>query len=187
MSAPHPLAAALIERLQSFQTSRILDFAAGSGRNTRALLAGGFTVVAIDDATAASTTPFDGVEGWFDAAISTHGLLHGTVDLVASHFEAISDRLKPSGLFYATFGSTRDSRFGRGERLDDWSFAPLEGEERGIAHAYFERSTIGALLERHLKIESLEERAVDDVAGAWAHRERPLRGAVHWFAIGRKK
>lgn len=185
--APHPLAAALIERLQSRSGSRILDFAAGAGRNTKALRAAGFTVVAIDDAAAASEQPLAGVDGTFEAAISTHGLLHGTVATIASHLESISDRLESGGLLYATFGSTRDSRFGRGQRLDEWSFAPQEGDERGVAHAYFEGDTIAQLLEPRWEVESLKERRIDDIAGGWAHRERPLQNGVHWFVRARKR
>ncbi len=59
----------------------------------------------------------------------------------------------------------------------------LEGDERGVAHAYFDRERLTALLEPHFSVESLEERAVDDVVGYWAHRDAPLRGAVHWFVI----
>lgn len=186
-SAPHPLAAALIERLQSGTESRVLDFAAGRGRNTDALRAAGFTVVPVDDAAAASTAPLGGIDGTFDAAISTHGLLHGTVATVASHLRAIADRLTARGLLYASFGSTRDARFGRGKRLDDAAFAPSEGDERGVAHAYFDHDRLAKLLSRHFEIESLDERSVDDVAGRWAHRRRPLEGAVHWFAKARKR
>jgi hypothetical protein len=187
VSAPHPLAAALIERLHSSPTSRVLDFAAGNGRNADALRAAGFTVVPIDDAAAASRLPLSGIDGRFDAAISTHGLLHGTVSIVASNLAAITEGLDSKGLLYATFGSTRDARFGQGQRLDDWSFSPIGGDERGVAHAYFDRERLVALLERHYTLECLEERDVDTLAGEWAHRERRLQGAVHWFAIAQKK
>ena len=186
MSAPHPLAAALIERLQSRPKSRILDFAAGRGRNTKALLAAGLTVVAVEDAAAASKTPFDGVEGSFDAVISTHGLLHGIPAAIASRLDEIADRLESKGLLYATFGSTRDARFGEGERIDDSTFAPSDGDERGVAHAYFDREKMGTLLKRHFEIESLDEHVVDDIAGRWAHSARPLDSAVHWFVKARK-
>lgn len=187
VSTPHPLAAALIERLQSSPTSQVLDFGAGAGRNTTALRAAGFTVVALDDTTAASNAPFQDVAGPFDAAISTHGLLHGTAAIVGSNLEAIADRLNSQGLLFATFGSTRDARFGLGERLGDSTFAPADGDERGVPHTYFDRGGISALVERYFGLDSLEERGVDEVAGTWAHARSPLHGAVHWFAIAHKK
>ncbi len=163
----------------------VLEFASGSGRNVAALSRAGFTVAAIDDRTAATVEPFAGISGSFAATLSTHGLLHGSVATIAHHVAEIAGLLEKNGLLYATFGSVRDARFGEGERLDEFTFAPVAGDERGIAHAFFNRQGVTELLEPHFAIESLEEHDVDAVAGSWAHRERSLRGAVHWFAIAR--
>jgi len=184
---PHPLTDRLIERLDAAANGRVLDFASGSGRNAQALRRAGFTVVAIDDVTAASKAPFSGVNGDFAAAISTHGLLHGTASCIAENLHSIARLLRQGGLLYASFGSSRDARFGAGERIDASTFALVDGDERGVAHAFFEREQLLALLERDFIVESLEERGVDAVAGAWAHRQQPLRGAAHWFAVGRKR
>jgi hypothetical protein len=184
---PHPLAEALIERLQSRPKGRVLDFASGSGRNTQALRRAGLMVTAIADDAAATEKPLAGVTDRFAAAISTHGLLHGTPPIIAARLRSIAERLDAEGLLYATFGSTRDARFGEGRRIDDATFAPTDGDERGVAHAYFDRDRLRALLEPDFEVESLEERCVDEVAGSWAHRERPLSGATHWFAIARKR
>jgi hypothetical protein len=164
---------------------RVLDFASGSGRNTAALRRAGFEVVAIDDPAAATPEPFAGVAGQFAAALSTHGLLHGNVATIARNVAQIAALLEIAGPVYATFGSVRDARFGQGERLDEFTFAPTQGDERGVAHAYFNRERLTELLERHFVIESLEEHAVDEVVGRWAHEERPLSRAVHWFAVAK--
>jgi hypothetical protein len=187
VSAPHPLAKRLIERLHSTPGSRILDFAAGSGRNGEALRRAGFTVVAVSDDSAASSAPLSGTSERFDAVLSTHGFLHGTVSTVTERVAAIAHRLVSGGVLYATFGSTRDARFGQGKRLDDSTFVPDDGDERGVAHAFFERSRLMALLDPYFDVESLNEHAVDGIAGSWAHRQRPLAGAAHWFAIARKR
>ena len=186
VSQPHPLAQRLIQRLQTRPQSRVLDFAAGSGRNGEAIRRAGFVVTAIGDDAASSDAPLAGAGAGFAAAISTHGLLHGTPPAIAARLRAIAGALDRGGLLFATFGSTHDARFGRGERIDASTYAPADGDERGVAHAYFDRERLGALLAAAFEIESLEERGVDDVAGAWAHAERPLAGAVHWFAIARK-
>jgi hypothetical protein len=180
------LAAALIKRLHFSPESRILDFAAGSGRNGDALRNAGFTVVAIADE-GASATAVSALSGRFAAALSTHGLLHGTPASIEASVRAIFQRLERDGLLYATFGSTRDARFGTGERIDDSTFAPADGDERGIAHAYFNREQLLALLAHRFEVESLTEHAVDEIVGSWAHRTRPLAGAFHWFAVGRKR
>lgn len=186
--APHPLAESLIKRLQSEPGSPVLDFAGGSGRNGDALRRAGFAVVTVDDDAAASTAPLAGVdERRFAAIISTHGLLHGTAGAVGERLDPLAERLRAEGVLYATFGSVADARFGRGRRLDDATYVPTEGDETGVPHAFFDRARLQALLERRFVVESLEERSVDAVAGAWAHRERPLARAVHWFAIARKR
>lgn len=187
MSEPHPLAERLIKRLQSRPESRVLDFASGSGRNLEALRRAGFVVAAVSDEAAASDAPLGDSQERFAAVVSTHGLLHGTGLRVAARVKAIAERLEDGGLLYATFGSTSDARFGRGERIGDSTFAPTEGDERGVAHAYFRRGELRALLEPYFEVESLREQRVDEVAGAWAHRKRPLAGAVHWYAIARKR
>lgn len=187
MSAPHPLAERLIERLQSAPESRVLDFAEGSGRNGTALRRAGFTVVAIADDAADRTAPLPGESASFSAVLSTHGLLHGTPGAIAARVRALSQRLESGGLLYATFGSTHDARFGEGERIDDSTFSPDDGDERGVAHAYFDRDRLLALLDPDFEVELLREHSVDEVAGSWAHRERPLTGAVHWYAIARKR
>jgi hypothetical protein len=181
------LAAALIQRLQSRPEATVLDFATGRGRNAGVLRRAGFRVVAISDEAAATEGALSGVTGGFDAALSTHGLLHGTPALVAARVRAIVDRLERGGLFYATFGSTRDARFGRGRRIDEATFAPTEGSERGVAHSFFEREQLIAMLGAVLEVESLELRGVDEIAGAWAHGNRPLEDAAHWFTIAHKR
>jgi hypothetical protein len=182
----HPLAERLIDRLGERRDRRVLDFASGNGRNARALSAAGFSVVSIDDRTAESTVPFAGTAAPFAAVLSTHGLLHGTRSAISGKLGLIAERLEPLGLLYATFGSFQDARFGRGTRIDAFTFAPTEGDERGIAHAFFDRTALRALLEPRFTIESLDEHPVDAVAGSWAHRDRPLTAAVHWFAVARK-
>jgi SAM-dependent methyltransferase len=181
------LAAALIERLQDRDGIRVLDFASGSGRNTTALRAAGFTVVALDDAAAAAEEPLRGISERIDAVVSTHGLLHGTHDAIASRVRAIAGRLRSGGLLYATFGSSRDARFGEGRKLGDWTFAPLDGDERDVPHTYFDRDRLVAMLEPYFDLQSLHEAGVDAVAGAWAHETRPLHGAAHWFVKANKR
>lgn len=147
----------------------------------------GFAVVAIRDDDADSEATVSALAGRFDAVLSTHGLLHGAPHSIEARVRAIANRLHADGLLFATFGSKRDSRFGRGERIDDSTFAPDDGDERGVPHAYFDRDQLRALLEPHFEIESLQQQGVDDIAGPWAHRERPLAGACHWFLVGRKR
>lgn len=187
---PHPLTISLIERLGASTDARVLDFGTGKSRNATALRAAGLHVIAIDDATAA-----DEALSWraelarlgrpLDAALSTHALLHGTLDSNAIRIDALVESLTPGGFFFATFASVRDARYGTGKRVGNQAFAPTDGDECGVAHVYYNEAELRALLNSCVSIESLEEHDVDAVAGTWAHPTTPLRGAVHWFALTR--
>jgi hypothetical protein len=171
--SPHPLTKALIDRLRARRGAAVLEIGSGSGRNTRALASAGLRVYAPEDAPAEPCA----------AALATHALLHGTPQSIAAQLAAIARRLEPGAPLYATFGCVRDARYGEGERLEEFVYAPVDGDERGVAHAFFDQPRLRALLCGEWAVESIEERVVDDVAGRWAHRERPLAGAVHWFVV----
>lgn len=186
---PHPLALRAIERLRERLPGRVrvLDLAAGSGRNTAALERAGFDVLAVDDEAAMRVSAMRSLHGAFAGAVSTHGFLHGTAAEIAERLDALAAHLEPDAVFALTLGSTSDARFGKGTELDPSTYAPDEGDETSIAHAFFTRSQVDALLEPQYEIEWVEERNVDEIAGKWAHRETPLRGAVHWFVIARRR
>jgi hypothetical protein len=186
---PHPLAVLAVERLRNRLPGlvRVLDLASGSGRNGAALAAAGFQVVSVDDESAARVSAIRSLHGSFGGAVSTHGLLHGSAADVAERLDALAAHLERDALLAATFGSATDARFGAGTRIDDSTFAPDDGDERGVAHAFFTESQLRALLEPQYEIESIEERSVDEIAGKWAHREKSLSGAVHWFVLARRR
>lgn len=168
---PHPLALDLIERLRDRTGARVLEVGAGSGRNTHALVAAGLTVC---------TLP---VPQRCAAGLTTHALLHGTPRSIAEQLSAIARALEPGAPLFATFGSVRDARYGIGETHEPHVYVPLDGDEIGVAHAYFDQERLRALLAPHFTIESMHEVEVDNIAGTWAHTGAPLRGAVHWFVV----
>ena len=176
----------LLERLRTRPGARVLDFCTGSGRNATILRTAGYDVLAVSDADADRAELSSSGDG-FAAAISTHGLLHGTLDEIAERIARIAAALEPRGLLYAAFGSVRDARYGSGARIAEATFAPLDGDERGVAHTYFTRERLETLLRPRYVIESLDETGVDALAGAWAHRERPLVKAVHWLAVAHRR
>lgn len=174
---PHPLAVQLIERLRPRLPGRVrvLDLATGSGRNASALQAAGFDVLAIDDA-AAATTPVTGLHGEFAGLVSTHGFLHGSGLEVAERVDAVARHLAPDAVIALTFGSTNDPRYGGGTYIDDSTYAPDTGAERGILHAFFTEPQVEALLAPAFDIESIEEHGADGKAGK-----------THWFVLARRR
>jgi hypothetical protein len=178
---PHPLAAALVERLRGTK-ARVLEIGAGSGRNTAALRDAGFDVQVIADRDA-PTFPVAGQ--LFDAAISTHAFLHGTPAIVDRMLRATAAGLKAEGPFYCTFASKRDTRYGHGARVDRDTYAPESGDEAGVAHVYFDEAGLRNAIGDEFIVESLTEENVDDVVGSWAHAQLPT-GSVHWFLRARR-
>ncbi len=183
---PHPLTVALIEQLARNPKARVLELGSGRGRNSDAMHRAGVQVVSLDDERAGSASEIVAEGTRFDGVLATHALLHGTPQSVAERVAAVDRVLAPGGLFYATFASTHDARYGGGKRVADDTYAPAEGDEAGVSHVYYDESRLRAILTPYFHVESLEERAVDDVAGTWAHPHNPLRGAVHWFFVGRR-
>lgn len=176
--APHPLAERLIAHVRGRDAIRVLEVGTGSGRNAAALAAAGLAFVSIGEF--APIGPLQGA-GSFAAALATHALLHGTPETIGLRLREIARVVEPGGRLYATFGSTRDVRFRRGTRIDDATYAPVDGDEAGIAHAFFDEGRLRSLLSEAYTIVRIEEVDVDEIAGKWAHTTTPLRNAVHWF------
>jgi SAM-dependent methyltransferase len=179
---PHPLAERLIERYRDAGwEAPVLEVAAGVGRNTRAFAAAGVPVVATRDDEPYTQLP--GEHDAYAAAFSSHGYLHGATAKVRAGLAELRRVLRPGSPVYITLGSIHDERFGFGEALDEWTFAPGDGPEMGIPHGYFDRDTIVELL-RGFTIESLEEVDATGIVGEWAHEPdeepNPIR---HWFVV----
>jgi len=175
---PHPLAQRLIARAAGDPLAGpVLEVGTGSGRNTRALVEAGIAVVSVPDQT--SYTQLPGTHENYGAALATHAYLHGASDKVRAGLAELRRVLSRGAPVFLTLGSLRDARYGLGIRFDDRSFAPGDGEEAGIPHAYFDRDGVIEAL-RGFTIEALDEVDADATAGRWAHSGDPI-GRVHWF------
>ncbi len=159
----------------------VLEVAGGMGRSTRAFEAAGIPVTATSDDDPYTQLP--GERDSYAAGFSSHGYLHGTTAKVRAGLAELRRVLRPGAPIYITLGSIHDERFGFGEALDETTFAPGDGPEMGIPHAYFERDTIVELL-RGYTIESLDEVDTTAIVGDWAHEPaedpEPL---LHWFVV----
>lgn len=174
---PHPLAVRLIAELGA-RGVQILEIGTGSGRNRRALVAAGLAVTSID---AGHPVP----AAAFDAALSTHALLHGTPATLQAALEGIHLALRPPARLYATLGSKRDARYGKGRHIAAHVFAAEDGDEAGVAHTYWDEPEVRILLAGFKFIE-LSQIQVDDIAGSWAHEKSPLSQAYHWMVVAQR-
>jgi hypothetical protein len=180
----HPLAERLARRLQAERIAGpVLEVAPGSGRNTRALMRAGLQVVSIPDAVPYTQLPAR--NGGFAAAISTHAYLHGNLAKLRAGIAELKRVLAPGAPAALVFGSISDERFGFGLQIDEVTFAPGDGDEAGVPHAFLDRDGIYDLL-AGFDVDSLEEADASQTAGAWAHAETDLGGRRHWFVEARK-
>lgn len=181
---PHPLTERLIAHAGEHPLEGpVLEVGTGSGRNTRALVSAGVPTVGVPDATPYTQLP--GTRENYGAALATHAYLHGSTDKVRAGMAELRRVLQPGAPLYVTLGSIRDARYGLGIPFDERTFAPGDGDEAGIPHAYFDRDGVIEML-AGFTIDSLEEVDVDAVVGRWAHADDEVAGRVHWFVIARK-
>lgn len=193
----HPLAQRLIERYQADgERFPVIEIAAGSGRNTQALIDAGIPVVSTRDEDPYTQLP--GGRETYGAALSTHGYLHGATAKLRAGFADLRRVLRSGAPIFVTLGSIDDPRFGFGLEMDERTFAPGDGPEKGIPHAFFDRDAILELLQGYT-IESLENVDVTDIVGRWAHPEiesglgpqgpnatDSRMRVLHWFVVARK-
>ncbi|HEV8020737.1 MAG TPA: class I SAM-dependent methyltransferase [Candidatus Lustribacter sp.] len=181
---PHPLAERLIERYRTAGwDGPVLEVAAAEGRSTRAFEAAGIPITATGDNDPYTQLP--GERDSYAGAFSSHGYLHGATAKVRAGLAELRRVLRPGAPLYITLGSIHDHRFGFGEALDEWTYAPGDGPEIGIPHAFFDRDTIVELL-RGFTIESLEEVDVTNIVGTWAHDPAEAEPILHWFVVAVK-
>jgi hypothetical protein len=183
---PHPLAERLITRYRSDRLSGpVLEIHAGSGRNTNAIVDAGIPILSTRDDEPYTQLP--GGRDTYAAALSTHAYLHGTTAKLRQGIGELRRVLKTRAPIYITLGSLNDPRFGFGLALDERTFAPGDGPETGIPHAFFERDGILELL-RGFTIESMDDVDATDLVGTWAHpADDDARDRIrHWFVVARK-
>ena len=181
----HPLADELLAFVARHPLSGpVVEVGQGTGRNTRALVAAGVQVVPVADDVPYTQLP--GGRDMYGAALSTHAYLHGTVDKLRAGLAELRRVLRPGAPIFITLGSIDDARYGLGIPFDERSFAPGDGDEAGIPHAYFDRDGIVELLRGFFDLESAEQVDVDRIVGRWAHGEEAPSGRVHWFVRARR-
>jgi SAM-dependent methyltransferase len=201
---PHPFADELAELLAVERGARVLLVGIGNGRNVAPFVRAGLRVDAVENdalrardaalrfaaepgvrvTRAGYAGPYPFASG-FAGALCTSALLHGRPLEVGRALAAIRARLRPGAPLFATFGSTRDPRFGRGTRIDAATYAPDDGAESGVPHAFFDAEGLRAVLDG-FALDAAHEGSAAQTAGRWAHEPEDAAALMHWFVKARR-
>ena len=162
---PHPAVAAVVPMLKARCSRNVLDLGCGVGRHALLFAEHGFSVEAIDGATAgldfacreaaarglqlslcqgdADVLPF--ADENFDYVLSWNVIFHGTMGDVGRRLAEIWRILKPGGLYQGTMLSKRDAQFGRGGPVAPDTF--IRGSDaKAHPHYYCDLVGLAALL-----------------------------------------
>ena len=194
----HPLAYVLASAVAG-RTGRVRIVGIGSGRNLAPFLAAGIGVDVLEsdvaradalrarygDAVPIVRAAYDaaasgGERGRYVGVLATHALLHGTSRSLTAALANVRDSITAGGTLCATFGSTRDPRSARGERLDAMTTVERDGPEANVPHVFHDRAALEAALRGFTIVDAYEASAAESV-GRWAHDERDAATIVHWF------
>lgn len=197
---PQPSVVSLSREMDRRGFSRVLDLGCGAGRHTTYLSGLGFEVVGLDPASSGlehcyrdlvtrelprrlvlagmERLPFPDYS--YQCVISTYVIHHNTMRGVAAAIGEIERILVPGGLFLATVLGRGDFKYGVGRKVEEGTYVPLEGDERGVVHHFFDREEIGELL-GSFRIISLasDEEEVDFPGGRDVRHD-------HWEVLAEK-
>ena len=184
LKEPVPFIVDSLSLFKEHGTQRILDLGCGVGRNSIYLGKEGFDVVGVDISRSAlkKTKAWSKIEGipnvtvlqasmtllpfirqTFHAVVSVSVIHHALKKDIQKTIREIHRVLKDNGLFIANLLSTKDYRYGSGEKLENETFKVLdEFEEKQFqeVHHFFSNKEILTLLAKFKKthIEPLQSR-----------------------------
>ena len=113
-----------------------------------------------------SMLPF--LDDYFDGMISTHVIHHGTMSEISKTINEIFRVIRKGGIGYIIAFSENDFKLGQGNRLEQGTYVPTEGEERGIPHHLFTKEELMNSM-RAFEILSLKEDISQTEVGNRAH------------------
>lgn len=159
---PHPDIDKFIKLLNKQKGKKVLDFGSGTGRHVVCLAQNGFEVVGIDiSKTGIKMTnkwlvdeklkaklivrdiskPIPYTDSYFDGVISTQVIHHGEKQVVINTINEITRVVKPGGIIFITVpiykGYSKEKVGWKMKKIDERTFVPLDGQEKGLVHYFF--------------------------------------------------
>jgi SAM-dependent methyltransferase len=172
-SEPEPQIRELVDVLRKEKVSRVLDLGCGTGRHSLFLARMGFHVSGFDQSSAAinraralsseamlgidlrvwdmHTFPYPYVDRAFDAVIATKVIHHAKKESIKMTLAEITRILKKRSVIFLEVPERRkivrlESEGEKHEVIEEGTYVPLYGDERGIPHHYFSRDELLSML-----------------------------------------
>ena len=163
----------------------ILDLGSGAGRHLKFLESRGYRVVGMDlapiglqvtkeklaeskleamlnQADMSVALPYK--RNSFDCVMSIHVIFHNQRRKIQSTLTEITRVLKPGGILLVTFNSAFSGRCGKGIKLEDGTWLPDIGIDRGIPHHFSSFTDMAGLMEEFKVTNVRLEESVKDGA-----------------------
>lgn len=152
----YPPVAEFLSEFGIQKDSLILDLGCGAGRHLKYLVENGYTCTGMDLSengltasqeccrqmgrnpilTRADMTALPYSDQEFGVVISVHVIFHNPRQLVKATLSEIYRVLKSGGFALLTFNSTYSGRCGHGIKIEDGTYVPDIGHDRGIPHHF---------------------------------------------------
>ncbi len=154
---PHENMSDLVHTLKKSGGTTVLDLGCGTGRHVVYLAKSGFWVTGLDSSPEGikaslewlvsenleadlllhdMTAPLPFEDGVFDAVISIQVIHHAVISTIHHIVREVSRVLKPNGFLFVTVPTTKNQG-NAFERVEENTFLPLDGPEKGLPHHFF--------------------------------------------------
>ena len=120
----------------------------------------------------------------FEGVLSINVIQHTNYKNFLKIVKEISRILIPGGLFLCETPSKTNHKFGKGRRLDKYSYLTDFGAEKGIPHIFFDRKDLISILKNDYKIKILKR-----IEGEIPKADKKMKKSKldHWLILAEKK